>query len=288
MDLVRSLPGGWTTVSIASILIAAGISIALDTDGFHAMAVDLERSLLGGPLIQKAAPAGQEQAAPVPPPNPPRQDPCGTAKWHSFIAEAARRFDLMERWIEALLRAESAGCVLLDGRPTTSTAGAIGLMQLMPKTWELYQQRLALGTDPHDPRDNILAGTAYLRDMYDRFGWPGAAAAYHAGPARYSEYLSTGRPLPLATLEYVARINRILGVQQQLAPDSSRARRSTAVLDSPPEQSRRAPSVGTPDGALNVDPPVNPTAQEALFVPLRHGTRSAQPEPKVPTDVQQK
>jgi hypothetical protein len=62
------------------------------------------------------------------------------------------------------------------------------------------------GADPHDPRDNILAGTAYLRAMYDRFGYPGLFAAYNAGPARYAEHLSRGRRLPSETVAYVAQI----------------------------------------------------------------------------------
>jgi hypothetical protein len=44
--------------------------------------------------------------------------------------------------------------------------------------------------DPHAPRDNILAGTLYLRLMYDRFGYPGLFGAYNAGPGRYASYLA--------------------------------------------------------------------------------------------------
>jgi hypothetical protein len=82
----------------------------------------------------------------------------------------------------------------------------MGLMQIMPGTWAEMRRRHRLGTDPHDPRDNVLAGTAYLRAMYDRFGYPGLFAAYNAGPARYAEHLSTGRRLPSETLAYVAAI----------------------------------------------------------------------------------
>ncbi|WP_410468066.1 lytic transglycosylase domain-containing protein [Sphingomonas sp. JC676] len=62
---------------------------------------------------------------------------------------------------------------MLDGRPITSRAGAMGLMQLMPGTWIEMRTVLGLGTDPFDPRDNILAGTCYLGRMYDRFNYPG-------------------------------------------------------------------------------------------------------------------
>ena len=46
----------------------------------------------------------------------------------------------------------------------------------------------------------------YLRAMYNRFGSPGFLAAYNAGPGRYAEHLSTGRPLPRETRAYVARL----------------------------------------------------------------------------------
>ncbi len=93
---------------------------------------------------------------------------------------------------------------MLGGRPIVSRAGAIGLMQLMPGTWRDMQKMLGLGDDPNDPHDNILAGAAYLRLMYDRFGYPGLFAAYNAGPRRYSAALALARPLPSETRAYVA------------------------------------------------------------------------------------
>lgn len=104
------------------------------------------------------------------------------------------------------MRAESGGRTTLNGRPIMSRAGAIGLMQLMPGTWADMRSRLRLGSDPHDPRDNILAGTFYLRLMYDRFGYPGLFAAYNAGPARYAKHLATGQPLPGETRAYLATV----------------------------------------------------------------------------------
>ena len=100
------------------------------------------------------------------------------------------------------MRVESGGRTTLEGRPIVSSAGAMGLMQLMPGTWRDMRAVLGLGPDPHDPHDNILAGTAYLRLMYDRFGYPGLFAAYNAGPARYAAYFATGRrsrPRPALT-----------------------------------------------------------------------------------------
>ncbi|WP_258272875.1 lytic transglycosylase domain-containing protein, partial [Escherichia coli] len=61
-----------------------------------------------------------------------------------------------------------------------------------------------------DPRDNILAGTSYLREMYDSYGAYGMLAAYNAGPGRYQEWRDRGRPLPAETRAYVAKIAPIL------------------------------------------------------------------------------
>jgi hypothetical protein len=79
-------------------------------------------------------------------------------------------------------------------------------MQLMPATWNKVRQQLGLGDNPYDPRDNILAGAAYLRELYDRYGSPGFLAGYHAGPERYEAYRLEVRPLPQATLEYLQHV----------------------------------------------------------------------------------
>ena len=127
-----------------------------------------------------AEPASVERASPG--------DPYG-----DFIAEAAQRFDLPAGWVRAILRAESYG----DPR-ALSPKGAIGLMQVMPETWEHLRGRHRLGNDPYDPHDNIIAGTAYIRELFDRYGSPGWIAAYNAGPGRYEASLR-GAPLPAET-----------------------------------------------------------------------------------------
>ena len=66
--------------------------------------------------------------------------------------------------------------------------------------------RYRFGRNPRDPRDNILAGTAYLREMHDRYGAAGFLAAYNAGPGRYQDYVSAGRPLPAETRAHVAAL----------------------------------------------------------------------------------
>ena len=118
-----------------------------------------------------------------------------------WIAEAARRFDIPASWIRDVMCVESRG----DAR-AVSPKGALGLMQLMPETWADLRLRYGLGSDPFDPRDNILAGAAYLRALHDRFGDPGFLAAYNAGPARYEAFLTTGRPLPEETRAYISAL----------------------------------------------------------------------------------
>ncbi len=134
------------------------------------------------------------------PPGPP-SDP-----WGPYIAKAATRFDVPERWIREVMRVESGGRMYQGGRLTTSSAGAMGLMQVMPGTYEELRQRHALDDDPYDPHDNILAGTAYIREMYDLYGSPGFLAAYNAGPRRFEDYAIRNRGLPNETRRYVAKI----------------------------------------------------------------------------------
>jgi hypothetical protein len=131
-----------------------------------------------------------------------RSGPCSTARpFAKFTAEASRRFDLSDQIIRTVMGVES------DCDPRAlSSKGAIGLMQIMPATWHDLRRRYALGNDPYDAHDNILAGAAYLREMRDRFGTPGFLAAYNAGPERYAAYLTAGRELPDETTLYLAKV----------------------------------------------------------------------------------
>jgi soluble lytic murein transglycosylase-like protein len=127
-------------------------------------------------------------------------------RWRPLIAEASSRFGIPTSWIERVMRAESRGFTTLNGRPIRSRAGAMGLMQLMPATWAAMRARLALGSNPDDPRDNILAGTLFLRMMHDRFGYPGLFGAYNAGPGAYASYLAGKRRLPEETVAYFGTV----------------------------------------------------------------------------------
>ena len=150
--------------------------------------------LLSGLCLTVASPVGAD----VPRAGVKALDP--DDPYASPIAEASQRFGIPAAWIRAVMRAESA-----NDPHAVSSVGAIGLMQIMPRTWDQLRPTLALDDDPFVPRNNILAGTAYLRQMFDRYGSPGFLAAYNAGPGRYDEHLA-GRPLPTETQAYVAAL----------------------------------------------------------------------------------
>jgi soluble lytic murein transglycosylase-like protein len=185
---------------------------------------------------------------------------CGTQRWQSYIAEAAERFLVPSNWIDAVIRVESAGCAWVDDRPITSAAGAIGLMQLMPTTWGRLRQELGLGIHSDDPRDNILAGTAYLRELYERFGSPGFLAAYHAGPLRYRDYVEGRNSLPRGTWEYIARV-------RQLAYASTRPLRSDSRgTDSIHAATALSGRITPKARDVTADPSSENTRRDALFV----------------------
>ena len=134
------------------------------------------------------------------PPGPP-SDP-----WGPYITEASRRFNMPDRWIRAVMHQESGGHEYMRGQPITSDAGATGLMQVMPATYAELAARFNLGPDPYEPHDNIIAGTGYLKDLYDHYGSPNFLAAYNAGPHRLEAYLAGQGELPNETVNYVASI----------------------------------------------------------------------------------
>ena len=139
------------------------------------------------------------------------------ARWSPYIKEASRRFNVSEAWIRAVIRMESGGRTWFDEKPITSSAGAMGIMQLMPATYGEMRELYGLGADAHNPRDNVLAGTAYLRWLYEKYGFPQMFAAYNAGPAAVEKK----RRLPSETQAYVKGISRILKVK---VPDAEGVR----------------------------------------------------------------
>lgn len=188
----------------------------------------------------------------------------------AHVAEASQRFGIPEQWIYAVMRTESAGRI-----GAVSSAGAMGLMQLMPGTWARQRVRIGLGNDPFSPRDNILAGTSYLREMYDSYGATGMLAAYNAGPGRYEQWRDDGRPLPAETRAYVAKIAPMLqvggtGTVVASASPVQSARISwtqSGLFAARSSETEAAPSADIGEGTAAA-PPDSPRPLGGLFAPV--------------------
>jgi hypothetical protein len=128
-------------------------------------------------------------------------------RWDAAISEASQRFHVPKAWIRAVMAHESGGRTMLgEGKPIVSRAGAVGLMQVLPATYDQMAEQHRLGGNPFDARDNIMAGTAYLHWLHQRYGFPKMFAAYNAGPGRVEQ----GGRLPAETRAYVGGITKSL------------------------------------------------------------------------------
>jgi hypothetical protein len=124
----------------------------------------------------------------------------------------------------------------------------------MPETYAELRLRYHLGTDPYEPRNNILAGAAYLREMHDRFGPDGFLAAYNAGPGRYEGYVKSGRPLPDETRDYVATLAPVIGVPgvpHHSAGASTASQLTTSGAAHDGRENLRAPSKSKLDSKIS-------------------------------------
>ena len=185
-----------------------------------------------------------------------------------LVAEAAQRFNLPAAWIRAVMKAESNG----DPR-AISPKGAMGLMQVMPQTWAGLRDRYRLGADPYDPHDNIIAGAAYIRELYDRYGSPGWIAAYNAGPGRYEDSLR-GRPLPAETRAYVANVSPSLGGGDAPAPILVAAVDPLAWTQAPlfiAQSERRTSIAPVPVWRASNDADTNPDVREVSAIAPQPG-----------------
>lgn len=124
-------------------------------------------------------------------------------RWNPYIKEASDRFSIPEKWIRTIISIESGGHTMWFGKPITSNAGAMGVMQLEPGTYNEMSARNGLGSNPYNVRDNILAGTAYLRELYNKYGYPRLFAAYNAGPGTLEQHIARGIRLPAETVNYI-------------------------------------------------------------------------------------
>ncbi len=195
------------------------------------------------------------------PPGPP-EDP-----WGPYITIASGRFDVPQKWIRQVMRAESGGQEYMNGQLTVSPAGAMGLMQLEPETYQEMAARYGLGQDPFNPYDNIMAGTAYIHEMYAVYGSPGFLAAYNAGPGRLDSYMNYHTPLPYETTNYVAMIApQIQGVYPTHRSEADQLALNTLPASEAPGL---LPAGVSPGELPAPDMPINPIApvQLAATVP---------------------
>ncbi len=127
----------------------------------------------------------------------------GDHKYENMVAAEAERIGLDPNIAVHALYKETGN--LKNPESARSRAGALGVMQLMPKTAK------ELGVDPLNPEDNIRGGVMYLKKMYDKYQDPTLAlAAYNAGPGRVDKALKSGRGiegLPRETQNYVMARN---------------------------------------------------------------------------------
>ena len=122
----------------------------------------------------------------------------GTHKYEQDVIKEAKRIGLDPSIAVHALYKETGG--LKDPESARSKAGAIGVMQLMPKTAK------EIGVDPYNPQENISGGVGYLKKMYDKYQDPQLALmAYNAGPGRVDRALKSPKgieSLPHETLAY--------------------------------------------------------------------------------------
>lgn len=113
----------------------------------------------------------------------------------SLITNAAKKYQVDPKLVSAVAEVESGG-----RQEATSSAGAVGVMQLMPDT------AASLGVNPYDKRENVEGGAKYLKEMLDLFGGDvkKAVAAYNAGPAAVKNY--GGVPPYKETQNYVNKV----------------------------------------------------------------------------------
>ena len=149
------------------------------------------------------------------------------SEYKSFVSQYSEKYRVPENLIYAVIKTESE----FDSS-AESSAGALGLMQMMPDTFSwLTNDRLGdrFSTGMlYDPETNIKYGVYYLSWLYDRYAdWDIALAAYNAGPGNVDKWLEdpavsdieTGKLINIPfkeTREYVKKVNKALGKYESL------------------------------------------------------------------------
>jgi hypothetical protein len=218
---MRLLPGSL----YARVALAVLLSVIVAAVIFGLRSVLVHDDHMARPMVHKvhaakATPRRQTSAVAVITPKPSEYDreqqmSFGQLmnRWNSLVLQASRKFNVPAPWIRAVMAAESGGRTMsAENRPLTSSAGALGLMQLMPQTYNDMRVQYGLGTDPLDPHDNIFAGAALLHQLYVKYGFPVMFTAYNDGPGNLEQRLTDGRLLPEETRAYTADITRALSL----------------------------------------------------------------------------
>lgn len=113
-------------------------------------------------------------------------------EYSEFVEKYSVEYRVPETVIYAVIKCESG----FDSA-AVSKAGAIGLMQLMPDTFDYLCKKLGQSYETgmlYDPETNIKYGTYYLSMLYERFGiWKNAFAAYNGGPNRVEGWIAEGK-----------------------------------------------------------------------------------------------
>ena len=144
--------------------------------------------------------SAQQNGSPVPAANPGASTFAG--QLNGLIEAKGAEHGISPDLLKAVIGAESGGRT--DAR---SDRGALGLMQLMPRT------AADLGVNPNDPTQNLDGGSRYLKQMGQRFGTlDQALAAYNAGPGAVEKH--GGVPPYRETQEYVRKVRQLLGKLQ--------------------------------------------------------------------------
>ncbi len=197
------------------------------------------------------------------PPGPP-SDP-----WGPYVSAASQRFNVPTSWIHNVMRVESGGNEYMDGHLTVSAAGAMGLMQLEPETYREMAAQYGLGPDPFNPYDNIMAGTAYIHQMYLIYGSPGFLAAYNAGPGRLDEYVTDHVPLPQETQAYLAMIApRIAGDYPGGSVAGDSGADEQLAMNSPPPTADQEAEAEPESAPVSAPPQQAAIDQDALPAPV--------------------
>ncbi len=195
-------------------------------------------------------------------------------RWAPIIKEASQRFSIPEKWIRTIISIESGGRTMLFGRPITSGAGAMGVMQLMHDTYNDMSARNGLGNDPYNVHDNILAGTAYLRELYNRYGYPRLFEAYNAGPGVLEAHMQHRIRLPEETVNYV---------RMAVMSTASLAAAERAVAEAISQPARPKPKVlatkSAPKPAVRMAQKAAPSAKQPVRYAAAHRIHIAAAKP---------